>query len=302
MSATGRRVAISGASGLIGQAASTALTEAGWTGLRLVRGAGEVRSDEISWSPAEGELEPQALEGLDAVIHLSGESIAGGRWTSARKQRILSSRVETTGLVARVLAGLEAPPSVLVCASAVGFYGDRSDTWVDESSPPGEGFLAEVCRAWESAAEPARAAGIRTVHLRTGMVLAEQGGALAQMLPVFRLGLGGKLGSGQQYMSWIALPDVVRALGFVLEREELQGPVNAVAPHPVTNAEFTQVLGCVLGRPTLLSVPGFALRALLGTMADELLLHGQRVRPRKLAEAGFQFTYPELEEALRAVL
>jgi uncharacterized protein (TIGR01777 family) len=235
-------------------------------------------------------------------VHLGGEPIANGRWTPERKRVIRDSRTRSTELLARTIAGLATPPGVFLCASAVGYYGDRGDVWVDESSAPGEGFLAEVCRAWEAAADPARAAGIRTVHLRIGLVLDGQGGALARMLPLFRLGLGGALGSGRQYMSWVSLPDVVRMLELALDRADLSGPVNAVSPQPVTNARFTRVLARVLGRPAFLSVPAFALRIAMGEMAQELLLHGQRVVPRRLQEAGFEYRHREIEEALRAVL
>jgi uncharacterized protein (TIGR01777 family) len=296
-----KAIALAGASGTIGVALGRALAERGWRVVPLVRGT-PTASGAIHWDPMRAEIDARALEGFDAVVHLGGEPIANGRWTPERKRVIRDSRTRSTELLARTIAGLATPPGVFLCASAVGYYGDRGDVWVDESSAPGEGFLAEVCRAWEAAADPARAAGIRTVHLRIGLVLDGQGGALARMLPLFRLGLGGALGSGRQYMSWVSLPDVVRMLELALDRADLSGPVNAVSPQPVTNARFTRVLARVLGRPAFLSVPAFALRIAMGEMAQELLLHGQRVVPRRLQEAGFEYRHREIEEALRAVL
>lgn len=296
-----KRAAITGASGTIGMALGQALAQRGWSVVPLVRGT-PAASGAIRWDPMGAEIDARALEGFDAVVHLGGEPIANGRWTPARKRVIRDSRTRSTELLAHTLARLSTPPGVFVCASAVGYYGDRGDVWVDESSAPGQGFLAEVCRAWEAAADPARAAGIRTVHLRIGLVLDAGGGALARMLPLFRLGLGGALGSGRQYMSWVSLPDVVRMLVFALERADLSGPVNAVSAQPVTNARFTRVLARALGRPAFLSVPAFALRIAMGEMAQELLLQGQRVVPRRLQEAGFEYRHREIEEALRAVL
>lgn len=293
-------ILISGASGLIGSALVKSLSEAGHAVRRLVRR--EAGPAEVRWDPAAGRLDAADLEGLDAVLHLAGENIAAGRWTRRRKARIRESRAVGTRLLSRTLAGLADPPGVFISASAVGFYGDRGEGQLDERSPPGSGFLAEVCRQWEAATEPAAGAGIRAVQLRTGMVLAAHGGALAKMLPIFRLGLGGRLGSGRQYVSWITLDDVAGAVGRVLLDETLRGPVNLVAPQPVTNRRFTAALGRVLKRPTWLPAPALALRIVLGQMAEELLLAGARVMPKRLLDAGYQFLHPELEAALRHVL
>jgi uncharacterized protein (TIGR01777 family) len=239
---------------------------------------------------------------VDAVVHLAGESIAAGRWTAAVKERIRRSRVDGTRLLAETLARLERRPRVLVSASAVGYYGDRGDEPLTEESPPGVGFLADVARAWEAAADPARAVGIRVVHPRLGLVLAREGGALPRMALPFRLGLGGVIGSGRQYWSWIALPDAVRVIERALADATLAGPVNAVAPAPATNREFTRALGRVLGRPTLLPFPALGVRLLMGEMGRALLLGSARVLPRRLERAGFRFEHPELEGALRGAL
>jgi hypothetical protein len=294
------RVAVSGASGLIGSSLVPFLTAGGHDVLRLVRGV-RPGAGEVGWNPAGGDVDAKALEGLDAVVHLSGAPILG-RWTPSRRERIRSSRVESTRLLATALAGLARRPQVLVCASAVGFYGDRGDEWVHESSPAGTGFLADVCRAWEAAAGPARAAGIRVVHARLGVVLSAAGGALAVQLPLFRLGLGGRVGSGRQFVSWIALDDVVGALHQLLFAEGIAGPVNLVAPEPVTQAELARTLARVLRRPCLLPVPASLLRAVAGEMAQALLLDGARASPRALLAAGFAFRTPDLEPALRAEL
>lgn len=300
-----RRIAISGASGLLGAAVGDLLRDQGREVVPLVRprsdGSGQAREG-IPWDPANGRLSADDLEGIDAVVHLAGESIFGMRWTDAKKERILDSRVRGTRLVAETLASLDSPPPVLVCASAVGFYGDREDELLDEESTKGEGFLADVCWRWEGAAAAAREAGIRTVHLRFGVILTTRGGALDQMLPPFRAGVGGKLGSGRQWMSWIHLDDAARAVAFALDQESLSGPVNAVAPEPVRNRQLTRRLGKILGRPTLVPVPRLALRLALGEMGEELLLYSARVRPGRLQEAGFEFRHPELESALRAEL
>ncbi len=244
---------------------------------------------------------PSALEGVDAVVHLAGENIAE-RWTAAKKARIRDSRVKGTQLLCETLTRLSSPPKVLVSASAIGYYGDRGEETLTDDSPPGRGFLPEVCRAWEAATEPARQQGLRVVQLRLGVVLSVAGGALAKMLPPFRLGLGGVLGSGRQYMSWIALDDVVGTLQHAVVTDALQGPTNAVAPRAVTNQEFTKTLGKVLGRPTAMPLPAFAARLMFGEMADELLLASARVQPTKLLASGYQFRYPELAEALRHLL
>lgn len=293
-------ILVTGSNGLVGNALVPFLTTGGHQVSRLVRstpGSGEVR-----WDPAKGNLDAAHLANVDGVVHLAGDSISDGRWTDEKKRRILDSRVRGTRLIAETIAGMEKPPRVLVCASAIGFYGDRGADVLDEAAAPGSGFLADVCRQWEAAAEPARAAGVRVVHLRFGVVLTASGGALAKMLLPFRLGAGGVVGDGEQYMSWIALDDAVGAVHFALTDESLRGPVNAVAPHPVTNREYTKTLGKVLSRPTILAVPAFAARLAFGEMADELLLASTRVEPRALSRAGYKFRFPQLEDALRHTL
>lgn len=298
----GRRVAVSGASGLIGRRLCEVLAEAGWVVAPLVRRAPRSGTAEIHWDPPGGEVDAASLQGTDAVVHLAGENIAGGRWTAARKAAIRDSRVVGTTLLSQCLASLDPPPRVLVSASAIGFYGDRGDELLTEESRAGRGFLPEVCQAWEAATGAARAAGIRVVNLRIGVVLAAEGGALAKMLGPFKLGLGGQLGNGRQYLSWISRDDLVRAILHVLERDDLHGPVNAVAPQRLTNAEFTATLGRVLGRPTLARVPALAVRALFGEMGRDLLLASTRVVPRRLEHSGFVFQHPDLPCALRDVL
>jgi uncharacterized protein (TIGR01777 family) len=295
------KAAISGASGLIGSALRASLARGGHEVSALVRRAPR-GADEIAWDPQRGTIDAGRLEGLDAVVHLAGEGIASGRWSAARMERIRSSRERGTALVAGAVARLARKPRVLLCASAIGYYGDRGEEWLDESSSQGRGFLAGVCAAWEAAADPARAAGVRVVHLRFGVVLSAAGGALARMLLPFRLGVGGRLGSGRQYMSWITLDDALAALQRVLASEELRGAVNAVSPGPVTNAEFTAALGRALHRPAVLPVPAFALRLALGGLADEALLASARVRPRVLEAAGHAFLHPQLDGALQHVL
>lgn len=292
------RVLVGGATGFIGTALTAALETQGHAMSRLVRG-GQVSSEStVQWDPASGTIDATALEGFDAVVHLGGENIASGRWTPARKVRIRESRVAGTRLLCEALAKIQRPPEVLVCASAVGFYGNRGREVLDEESPAGEGFLAEVCQAWEDATRPAASAGIRVVNARFGAVLARHGGALAKMLPLFTLGLGGVLGSGRQYLSWVALDDAVGAVLHVLATKSLAGPVNVVAPEAVTNREFTKTLGKVLHRPTWCWAPAFALRLALGEMADGLLLSSQRVVPKKLRETGYEFLHPDLAAAL----
>ncbi|MBL9024769.1 MAG: TIGR01777 family oxidoreductase [Myxococcales bacterium] len=293
-------IAISGSSGLVGTALSNHLVSGGHRVVRLVRG--QARPGEVTYDAARGEIDLRALEEVDAIVHLAGESVASGRWTDERKRRIEESRVASTALLARTAAQLDKRPA-LVCASAIGLYGpDCGDRWLDESSPAGGGFLAGVCVAWEAAAEPAREAGVRTAHLRIGVVLASEGGALAKLLPVFRLGGGGKVGPGTQYMSWVAKDDVTRAFGYVLDRPELSGAFNVVAPQPVTNAEFTRALAGALSRPAIVPVPAFALRVALGQMADETVLASQRVRPKRLLEAGFTFSHPDITSGIAASL
>lgn len=293
------RVAVTGASGMIGQALCARLAADGWAVTRLVRGA--AGDGEARWSPDDGALDP-SVDGVDAVVHLAGESIAGGRWSPERKARIRDSRSVGTRRLCEGLAGLRRPPAVLVSASAIGIYGDRGDEVLTEASAPGEGFLAEVCRGWEEAAAPARDAGVRVVHLRIGIVLDAAGGALKAMLTPFRLGVGGRLGSGAQWVSWVSLHDVTGAAAHVLA-SDLSGPVNAVGPSPVTNAELTRALASALHRPALVPAPAFALRMAMGReMADELLLASARVRPARLVEAGYAFRHPTLESALAAAL
>jgi len=296
------RVAISGASGLVGSALTAVLRAAGHDVLPMVRRGPTRDAEEIYWDPAAGNIESDKLEGLDAIVNLAGESIAAGRWTAKRKARIRDSRVLGTGLIAEALARLENPPRVWVNASAIGFYGDRGDEPLDETSAPGTGFLAETTREWEAATGPAERAGLRVVKPRIGVVLAAGGGALARMLPVFRFGLGGRLGHGGQRMSWIALADVVGVIHFALTEPGLEGPVNTVAPAPVTNAEFTLGLGRALGRPTPFAVPAPLLRLALGEMGQELLLGGAHVVPRVLENAGYAFRLPDLAGALRSEL
>jgi len=294
------KVLIAGASGLVGSALIPALEAEGAEVTRLVRtsaGAGE-----IEWHPNNDRIDPTKLEGSDAVINLAGENIAGGRWTDDVKRKIHDSRVNGTHLLSEAIAGLKQPPKVFLCASATGFYGDRDDEILDEQSDSGGGFLAGVCREWEQATEPAAAGGVRTVNLRFGPILAREGGMLAKLLTPFKMGMGGKVGSGKQYISWVAIDDVVNAIKLALKDETIRGPLNIVSPHPVTNEEFTKTLGHVLSRPTALSVPAFAARLAFGEMADEMLLTSQRVIPKKLNDAGFEFEHPELEGAFRKYL
>ena len=288
------RIAISGASGFVGSAVEADLRGAGHDVVPLVRGD--------NWQPDTGALDATALGAVDAVLHLAGENVAGGRWTDERKARIADSRGPVTERLSRALATLPQPPRVLVAASATGIYGDRGEAELDERSPGGDGFLADVARAWEAGTAPARAAGMRVVNLRIGMVLDPAGGALQRMLPPFRFGVGGRLGNGRQWVSWITRRDLVRAIRFALERDELRGPVLAVAPEPVRNAAFTQALARALRRPAFLPVPAFALRVLFGEMADALLLASQRCRPQELCQAGFRFEHPAIGPALQQLL
>ena len=296
------RILISGSSGLIGRAIVAELSQAGHEITRLVRGGPSADRPAIFWDPLGDFLDPLPLEGFDAVIHLAGENIAAARWTPQQKDKILKSRVQSTRLLANTLAGLRHKPRVLVCASAVGFYGDRGAEIVDESTPAGKGFLAQVAAAWEEAGRPAEAAGIRTVYLRLGAVLAAEGGMVPRLLPLFRWGLGAVLGPGTQFLSWVSLRDVVRAVRFLLERENLCGPVNITSPNPVTNREFSKALARAVGRPLLLRIPAWFLRLILGEMAQELFLASTRAVPRKLQSAGFDFEYPQIDQALCQVV
>jgi uncharacterized protein (TIGR01777 family) len=266
----------------------------------LVRSA-RPGSGEIAWDPERGSIDREGLEGIAAVVHLAGENI-GQRWTPEVRRRIVESRVRGTRLLAETLASLRAPPEVLVSASAVGYYGDRGDESLDESSSSGGDFLAGVVRGWEEAAKPAASAGIRVVHPRFGVILSPDGGALARMLPAFRLGIGGRMGSGRQWMSWIALDDAVDAIRYLIASTDLHGPVNVTAPEAITNEGFTRSLGRALGRPTLLAIPAVALRLAFGEMAVETLLASQRARPERLLGARFSFRHPRLDDALKALL
>lgn len=295
------RVAISGASGLVGTALDAFLTTGGHTVLRLVRRP-TAAPGEVRWDPAAQTIDAAALEGVDAVVHLAGAGVADKRWTDDRKAVIRDSRVDGTRLLAETLAGLDEPPRVLVSASAIGYYGDRGDATLTEDAAPGEGFLADVTRAWEAATAPAAAAGIRVVNPRIGVVLSPNGGALDKLLTPFRLGVGGRIGSGAQWMSWIALDDLVGLIHHLLYADEVSGPVNAVAPNPVTNREFTRTLGAVLRRPTFMAVPRAAITLAFGEMGRETILASARVSATRATDSGYAFAHPELEGALRHVL
>jgi uncharacterized protein (TIGR01777 family) len=295
-------VAVSGSGGLVGSAVAASLAADGHRPLRLVRDESAVEPGAAFWDPASGRIDADRLEGADAVIHLAGENVAAGRWTTARKTRIRASRVGGTRLVAETVARLARRPRVLVSASAIGYYGDRGEERLGEASAPGSGFLADTCVAWEAATEPARRAGMRVVLLRIGLVLAATGGPLGRMLTPFRMGLGGRIGDGRQFMSWIALDDLVAVIRRAIVDSTLDGPVNAVAPGASRNREFTRTLGRVLRRPTPLPLPAWAVRLLFGEMGRELLLAGARVVPGRLEQAGFAFGHRDLEPALRAML
>ncbi len=289
-------ILITGAHGLVGSHLIKLLQGQGHKTARLVRT--KPTADDIFWNPEEGTIEAEKLDGFDAVVHLAGDNIASGRWTERKKQSILSSRVKGTDLLCRTLAAVKQPPRVLVSGSAIGFYGDRQNEVLTEESGPGKGFLADVCQQWEAATKPAQDAGMRVVLLRTGVVLSTDGGALTKMLPPFQMGAGGKLGSGKQYMSWIALDDLAGVIAFALTHDQIAGPVNAVAPNAVTNNQFTAELGFALKKPTILPLPGFAAHLILGEMADELLLASALVRPTKLLQYGYEFKSPDLKTTL----
>lgn len=300
------KVLISGASGMVGSALTKSLEADHHQVLRLVRSQAQASDpDAVPWSPAEGTIDTRALERhgrLDAVVHLAGEGIAARKWSAAQKARILDSRVDGTGTLCKAIAGLSERPGVLISASAIGWYGDRGDVWVDESDESGDMFLSEVCREWEAATSAASEAGIRVVQHRVGVVLSTDGGALAKMLLPFKLCLGGRVGSGDQYWSWITLDDLVASIRHVIDDESISGPVNAVAPTPSTNLEFTRSMGRALHRPTIFPMPAFVARLMLGEMADELLLGGARVRATVLEQTGFQWADPELDQALLRIL
>ncbi len=294
-----QRILVSGASGPIGAALLPSLRASGAAVTRLVRKAA-TGPDQIVWDPSRP-LSPGLVSGFDAVIHLAGESIVG-RWTAAKKQRILESRTQGTSHLAEAAAQASPPPRVFISASAVGFYGNRGDEILREDSPSGEGFAAEICRQWEGATQPAARAKIRTAQMRFGVVMSADGGALPKMLTPFRLGLGGRLGSGRQWWPWVSVRDVVGAIQHVLNDESLSGPVNTVAPNSVTNAEFTRILASVLKRPAIFPMPAFVVRLIFGEMGQELFLGSQRVKPVKLAASGYQFQHPELKSALKEIL
>jgi uncharacterized protein (TIGR01777 family) len=293
-------VAVSGASGLVGSALVPFLSTGGHRVRRLVRGRPE--AGDIAWAPGQGEMDTVALEGVDAVVHLAGAPIAEGRWTEERKALIRRSRVEGTRVLSEALARLARPPKVLVCASAMGFYGNRGDEVLTESSASGTGFLADVTREWEAATAAAEQAGIRVVHLRLGVVLSARGGALAKMLPAFQAGAGGRIGDGRQWMSWVSLEDVLGLIHFALRTPGMRGPVNAVAPNAMRQEEFARTLGHVLSRPALVPLPAVAVRALFGEMGDETLLLSAHVRPEAAERQGFTFLHPSLEQTLRFTL
>jgi uncharacterized protein (TIGR01777 family) len=300
-------VAMTGASGLIGSALTRSLRDDGHTVRRLVRPGSSAADDPgptaIRWDPDAGTIDGDRLDGIDAVVHLAGVGIGDKRWSPARKRQIRESRTRGTDLLARTLAGLARPPAVLVSASAVGYYGDRGDEELTEASPPGDDFLADLVQAWEAAAQPAVHAGIRTVFLRSGVVLSGDGGMLPKLVRLFRFFVGGRLGSGRQWLSWVSIDDEVGAIRFLIERDDLSGPVNATTPGPITNGEFTKALGAALRRPTVVPVPAFGPRLVLGReMADEMLFVSQRVLPGVLADAGYAFVYPDVAGALRGVL
>ena len=295
------RIAIAGATGLIGAALTKSLQDDGYTVFRLVRRPSDNREHDIAWDPAAKQLDASRLAGIDAIVNLAGERI-DQRWSATVKRAIRESRVETTALLARAAAAMNPQPRVFLNASAIGIYGSRGDEELDETSSLGSDFLASVVRDWEAATAPASAAGIRVVLARNGLVLAKEHGALARLLPSFRLGAGGRAGPGTQWLSWISLADEVRVLRAALRDERFSGPMNFVAPNPVTNEEFAKTLGRVMGRPAMVHVPQFALEMMFGEMARETILASQRVHARRLAAIGFEFTHPTLAAALRAIL
>ena len=292
---------MSGTTGLVGQALCERLEHDGYEILKMVRRP-VVRDEEIEWDADRGLIDPDRLNGTDAFVHLAGENIAKGRWTATKKKRIRESRVHGTQAVAAALASLAKPPRVLIAASAIGYYGDRGDEWCLEASAPGEGFLSDVCVQWERASQPAADTGIRVVNLRIGVVLSCRGGALKKMLPPFRFGVGGRIGRGTQYWSWLTLDDLVRVIIHCLADESLSGPVNAVSPQPVTNLQFTQALGRALHRPTWFPMPAPVAHIVFGKMGDSLILASTRVQPGKLNECGFSFQHATLEDALQHLI
>jgi uncharacterized protein (TIGR01777 family) len=297
---TPMNVAVTGSHGLIGSTLVPFLGTCGHKVIRLVRS--QPQSNDVLWNPQSRQIDAEKLRDVDAIVHLAGENIASGRWTEAKKLELRKSRIESTRLLCQSIANMRRPPKVLICASAIGYYGDTGSTAVTEDGASGTGFLSELCEEWEAACEPARRRGVRVVNLRLGVVLSPRGGALAMMLLPFVMGAGGIIGSGKQYMSWISVDDAAGIINYALSHEDLSGPVNAVSPNSVTNKEYTKTLGKVLFRPTIVPVPAFAARLVFGQMADELLLASCRVNPSKLQSSGYQFQYASLENALRHLL
>lgn len=296
-----KKILISGASGFVGTHLSELLTDKGYVVISLSRSATMADSNTAHWDPKSGEIDVEVLEDLYGVVHLAGENIAG-RWTEEKKSRIEESRVEGTKLLSKTLSSLNKKPDVMISASAIGIYGDRGDELLTEASSYGDGFLADVGVKWEQATGTAKKAGIRVCNVRIGLVLGKDGGALEKMLLPFKFGLGGKIGDGTQYWSWIAIDDLIQIIYYLLTNKDVDGPVNAVSPNPVTNQEFTKTLGTTLNRPTIFPLPAFAARGLLGEMADETMLSSTRVVPQKLLDSGFQFNYTDLHEALSGIL
>ncbi len=294
------KVAVTGSSGLIGSSLLSFLLKKNVTISKILRE--NPKDDDISWKPEDGDWDSAFTDGVDGFVHLAGENIASGRWTKVKKERIRSSRVEGTKQLCKHILKLPTPPSVFVCASAIGFYGDRGMEFLNENSPRGSGFLPDVCVDWEEATDPISKAGIRVVNVRFGVVLSKDGGALAKMLTPFKMGMGGKVGSGKQYMSWVAIDDVTGAIYHSLTTDTLKGPVNVTAPNPVTNKEFTNTLGKVLNRLTVMPMPAFVARLAFGEMANDLLLASTKVAPKKLLESGYSFQYTELENAIKHIL
>ncbi|MEN8126770.1 MAG: TIGR01777 family oxidoreductase [Planctomycetota bacterium] len=294
------KILISGSHGFIGAAVHASLRQQDHSLLRLIRLTQIAKSDEVFWNPVEGFIERGKLDGIDAVIHLAGENIFG-RWNEKKKRAIRDSRVTNTAFLARTLAEMEQKPKTLICASAIGYYGNRDEHECIETAAAGSGFLSDVCKAWEAATAPAADAGIRVVNLRFGVVLGKEGGSLAKMLPAFKMGMGGPLGDGQQWVSWVSIDDAVRAVQFALDHETLAGPVNVVSPHPVRNKEFAHAIGHALHRPEVVPVPKRMLKFMFGDFAEETLLASTRVLPHKLQMEEFQFDHPDLHTALEAI-